>query len=92
MVVDYSVDPREKLRKECHEDLAILRESVELPERAFRLLERLTARLDRLETGEFPVTEEVTAPARKGSGTWSNTRVLEALEDGKKALEDGKKE
>ena len=50
------MDEREKLRQECHDDLATLRAG-DMPERAFRLLEKLVARLDRLETGSFPQTE-----------------------------------
>jgi hypothetical protein len=57
-----SDDEREKLREECHADLSALRVGGELPERAYRLLEKLVARLDRLETGEFPPSEVPTTP------------------------------
>ena len=84
-------DERERLRRECHEDLDALRASG-LDERAFRLLEKLTARLDRLETGSFEANERATEPARvrspegpatHSSATWRNDGVLRALEEGK---------
>jgi hypothetical protein len=80
---------REKLRLECREDLAALRSS-ELPERAFRLLEKLTDRLDRLETGSFTQEERPTEPqhgrVRKASGAIPAFRaetVIAELEKGK---------
>ena len=72
-------EDREKLRQDCHADLLALRTGGELPERASRLLERLVARLDRLETGSFPDEERPTAPERTKSGPWRNDGVLEAL-------------
>jgi hypothetical protein len=76
-------DERELIRRGCHEDLESLR-GEELPERAFRLLEKILARLDRLETGEFPSTEKVTEPERRASVSgWSNEGVIRALEEGR---------
>ena len=72
------MDEREKLRQECHDDLATLRAG-DMPERAFRLLEKLVARLDRLETGSFLQTEAPTEPEIRPSGAWKNDGVLEAL-------------
>jgi hypothetical protein len=60
------VDERERYREECYEDLQALR-SENLPERAFRLLEKILARLDRIETGSFPMREMPTEPERKSS-------------------------
>ena len=78
-------DDREKLREECYADLAVLRSSPDIPERVFRLLERIVARLDRIETGSFPVSEMPTEPERRTSSSqrWSNEGVLRALEAGK---------
>ena len=56
-------EDREKLRQDCHADLLALRTGGELPERAYRLLERLVARLDRLETGSFPDEERPRRPS-----------------------------
>ena len=72
-------EDREKLRQDCHADLLALRTGGELPERAYRLLERLVARLDRLETGSFSTEETPTVPERTKSGPWRNDGVLEAL-------------
>jgi hypothetical protein len=91
-------DDRAKLRGECHADLAELRGGGELPERAFRLLERLVARLDRLETGSFPAEETPTAPTpvRKSSGAipipvFRADKVIAELEKGKSGSGDGEK-
>jgi hypothetical protein len=70
----------EKLRQECHRDLAALRGDAGLSERAYRLFERLVSRLDRLETGSFSPEEKPTAPERKASAPWSNEHVLAALQ------------
>jgi hypothetical protein len=59
------MDERERLREECQGDLAALRVEGALSERAFRLLERLVMRLDRLETGSFPAEERPTEPERR---------------------------
>ena len=93
-----SMDAREKLRKECHADLEIIRSGGELPERAYHLMERLVERLDRLETGSFDATEAPTAPAvphptshpaaHPSKAAWSNAAVLEALETGKKPKDE----
>jgi hypothetical protein len=77
-------EEREKLRQECHADLDALRTDSEMPERAFRLLEKLVARLDRIETGSFHETESPTKPERRHSATWSNEGVMKALEKGRK--------
>jgi hypothetical protein len=80
-------------REKCHADLLALRTGGELPERAYRLLERLVARmdreadrLDRLETGSFQPEETPTKPERTKSSDqlpavrgWSNKGVLDAL-------------
>ncbi len=80
-------DERERLRQECHDDLAALRPE-SLPERAYRLIEKLVARLDRLETGVFSELEAPTSPERRPSLTrWKNEEVLKALEEGKKLTE-----
>jgi hypothetical protein len=80
---------REKLRQECHEDLAALRNDPTMSERAYRLLEKFAARLDRLETGEFPPEETPTEPERRPSGAkWNKDAVLKALEEGKKKKEE----
>ena len=85
MPIPESTEEREQLRRECHEDLIALR-SETLPERAFRLLEKLVARLDRLETGSFFPTEAPTEPERirGSSSSWRNDGVIRALEDGRK--------
>jgi len=87
-------DDRERLRKECYDDLAELRVGGELPERAFQLLEKLVARMTRLETGSFPTEELPTAPAvtraKKSSGAMPAFRaqhVIDELEKGKKGGE-----
>ena len=84
-------DDREKLRQECHADLAVLRRDPAVLERVFRLLERIVSRLDRLETGSFPTEETPTQPetgrARKSSGAVPAFRaqhVIDELEKGKK--------
>lgn len=83
-----SDDERERIRQECHADLAALR-GTELEERAFQLFEKLVARLDRLETGSFPPEETPTAPERRpSSAKWSNEEVIKALERGR---EEGRK-
>lgn len=67
----------EEDRQACHADLAALRADPLTSERMFRLLEKLVARLDRLET--------------RGAGSlqrWSNEGVLKALEEGRKKEED----
>jgi hypothetical protein len=91
------MDEREQLRAECQEDLEALRLDPNMPERAFRLFEKLCARLTRLETGSFPETERPTEPergrTRKSSGAipavkpWSSDKVREELEKGKKGGE-----
>ena len=79
------MDERERLREECQEDLQALRVEGLLSERAFRLLEKLVTRLDRLETGSFPVEERPTEPERRKSSTkWRNDGVLRELAAGKK--------
>ena len=83
------MDEREKLRQECHDDLAALR-SEPIPERAYRLFERLVQRLDRLETGNFSTEERPTEPERRAS-SGHFAAVARELERGK-ALDEGKKE
>lgn len=58
-------DERTKLRRECQEDLDALRGVVE--ERVWVLLERIIARLTRIEVGTFPASEENTNPARRSA-------------------------
>ena len=83
------MDERERLREECQGDLAALRVEGALSERAFRLLERLVMRLDRLETGSFPAEEQPTEPERRKSSTkWRNDGVLRELAAGKKDGDD----
>jgi hypothetical protein len=87
-------DEREKLRQECHEDLAALRADPATSERAYRLFEKLVARLDRLETGAFSTTERPTEPERRTSSA-SMQRVrkesgIGVFEGVTKALEEGK--
>jgi hypothetical protein len=78
-------DERDKLRQECRRDLDVLRVDPSVSERAYRLLERIVDRLDRLETGSFPTEERPTEPARRESSTgWRNDKVIEALEKGKR--------
>jgi hypothetical protein len=81
-------DEREKLRLECYSDLGHLQTQTELPERVFRLLEKIIQRLDRIETGTFHVTEAPTEPERrKSSGAMPAFRaqnVIDELERGKK--------
>jgi hypothetical protein len=52
---------RQRLRVTCRDDLAALR-AEDLPERAYRLLEKIIDRLDRIETGNFPDEERPTEP------------------------------
>jgi hypothetical protein len=81
-------DDRDRLRQECHADLASLRTDTTLSERAFRLFEKIVARLDRIETGTFHETESPTKPERRGSSaTWSNEGVIKALEEGRREKE-----
>lgn len=80
-----SDDEREKMRQDCHADLAALRSDPLVSERAFRLFERLVSRLDRLETGSFSTEETPTKPERRPSAaSWNNEEVLKALREGKK--------
>jgi len=82
-------EDRDTFRRDCHADLAVLRGDPLVSERAFRLLERIVARLDRIETGSFLPTEAPTEPERKvSSQRWSNEGVLRALEEGRKKDED----
>jgi hypothetical protein len=82
-------DERERIRQECHADLAALRNDNLVSERAFRLFEKLVSRLDRLETGSFPQEETPTVPERRPSSTkWSNEGVIKALEEGRKKDEE----
>jgi hypothetical protein len=60
-------DDRTKLRRLSQEALNTLRGSVE--ERVWELFELILARLTRLETGEFPVEEVPTKPAKRFSST-----------------------
>ena len=83
------MDERERLRAECHDLVNALRAS-DLPEAAFRLLEKLVERLDRIETGSFPPSEVPTKPEpRKSSGQvpaakgWKADAVLSELEKGR---------
>ena len=59
------MDDRERLREECQTDLQALRVEGLLSERAFRLLEKLVTRLDRLETGSFSTEERPTEPEQR---------------------------
>jgi len=78
------MDEREKLRQECYDDLAALRDDPSVSERAFRLFEKLCARLTRLETGSFSTEEKPTEPERRASSAkWRNDGVMKALEEGK---------
>jgi hypothetical protein len=82
-------DDRAKKRQESREHLDALRSDPSLSERAYRLFELLTDRLDRLETGSFPTEETPTAPERRpSSAKWSNQGVIKALEEGRKKDED----
>lgn len=82
-------DDREKLRQECHADLTALRGDPGVSERAFRLLEKLVVRLDRIETGSFHPLEAPTEPERRTSSQkWSNEGVLRALEEGRRKDEE----
>jgi hypothetical protein len=74
----------ERLRMQCHEILGHLR-STDLEPRVWEILDVLVARMDRLETGEFPPSEVPTKPERKQSGAgWNADAVKAALDEGKK--------
>lgn len=60
-------DDRARLRQECQEDLDALRGVAD--ERTFVLLERILARLTRLEVGGFTESEAPTKPAKRFSST-----------------------
>jgi hypothetical protein len=53
------------LRRQCQEDLDHLRNTPEVSERLFRLLERLAHRLTRIETGDYGPDETPTRPERR---------------------------
>ena len=95
-------DEREELRqqcladsRQCQADLDALR-GEQLPERAYRLIEKMLQRLDsvekrlnRIETGSFAPTESPTEPERRPSQSrWRNDEVLRALEEGRKPKDD----
>lgn len=78
------MDDREKIRKECRDDLDALR-GTDLPERARELLEKLDQRLTRLETGSFPVNEAVTkVTTRPTPPPFKATNVTDELAKGRR--------
>ena len=86
-------DDREKKRRECREDLEALLVGGELPERAYRLLEKLVDRIDRIETGSFSTEERPTEPERKKSSGampaagFRAQSVIDELDKGRKGGE-----
>jgi hypothetical protein len=92
-----SVDSREQLRRDCHEDLRLLHEDLTalrmsgVDERTYRTIERISAlilkyglRLDRIETGSFSAAEAPTAPeVEQERHAWSSKGVIDALKSGK---------
>lgn len=84
-------DERTKLRRLSQESLDALRGQIE--ERQWELYELILARLTRLETGEFPIEEVPTKPAKRFTSTekgltpstgWSSQEVVDLLERGRK--------
>ena len=85
-------DERERIRQECQDDLEALRLDPSMPERAFRLFEKLCARMTHLETGSFSSDERPTEPergrTRKSSGAIPAFRAQQVIDE----LDKGKKE
>ena len=90
-MTDDERNERERLRQECRDDLDVLRLDPDMPERVFRLYEKILARLDRLETGTFDSTEKPTDPRRDGTARADveplQHAVVEAKPTGRQRIE-----